>query len=115
MKHGKKYREAMEKVDVTKVYGIEEGVKLVKEMAFAKFDETVEVSVNLNIKKSQSVRDTFVLPHQFAAEKRFLSLPKATRPKKLKKPVPLMSVPKNWSRKSRAAGWISISVSPLPI
>jgi len=68
MKHGKKYREAFEKVDVDKVYGIQEGVDLVKAMSFVKFDETVEVSVNLNIKKSQSIRDTFVLPHQFAAE-----------------------------------------------
>ncbi|MDF1566636.1 MAG: 50S ribosomal protein L1 [Spirochaetaceae bacterium] len=81
MKHGKKYREAMEKVDVTKVYGIEEGVKLVKDMAFAKFDETVEVSVNLNMKKSQSVRDTFVLPHQFAAEKKVLVFAKGDKAK----------------------------------
>lgn len=79
MKHGKKYREALEKVDTAKVYGIQEGVDLVKTLSFAKFDETVEVSVNLNIKKSQSVRDTFVLPHQFAAEKKVLVFAKGDK------------------------------------
>ncbi|RKX72880.1 MAG: 50S ribosomal protein L1 [Spirochaetes bacterium] len=81
MKHGKKYREAFGKVDVDKVYGIQEGVDLVKTMSFAKFDETVEVAVNLNIKKSQSIRDTFVLPHQFAAEKRVLVFAKGDKAK----------------------------------
>ncbi len=81
MKHGKKYREAFEKVDVDKIYGIQEGVDLVKAMSFVKFDETVEVSVNLNIKKSQSIRDTFVLPHQFAAEKRVLVFAKGEKAK----------------------------------
>ena len=81
MKHGKKYREAMEKVDVEKVYAIQEGVDLMKSLAYAKFDETVEVSVNLNIKKSQSIRDTFVLPHQFAAEKKVLVFAKGEKAK----------------------------------
>ena len=81
MKHGKKYREALEKVDAAKMYGIQEGVDLVKSLSFAKFDETVEVSVNLNIKKSQSVRDTFVLPHQFAAEKKVLVFAKGDKAK----------------------------------
>lgn len=81
MKHGKKYREALGKVDVEKVYEIQEGVSLVKDMSFAKFDETVEVSINLNIKKSQSVRDTFVLPYQFAGEKRVLVFAKGDKAK----------------------------------
>jgi len=81
MKHGKKYREAAEKVDVTKAYDLEEGIALLKSAAFAKFDETVEVSVNLNIKKSQSIRDTFVLPHQFAEEKKVLVFAKGDKAK----------------------------------
>ena len=59
-------------MDPVNVYPIQEGVDLIKSVAFAKFDETVEMSVNLNIKKSHSVRDTVVLPHQFAAEKKVL-------------------------------------------
>ncbi|PIE05132.1 MAG: 50S ribosomal protein L1 [Spirochaetales bacterium] len=79
MKHGKKYRQALEKVDIEKVYGVQEGVELIKSLAFAKFDETVEVSVNLNIKKSHSIRDTFVLPHQFAGEKKVLVFAKGEK------------------------------------
>jgi large subunit ribosomal protein L1 len=81
MKRSKKYREAVVKVDVDKVYAVQEGLDLVKSMAFAKFDETVEVSVNLNVKKNHSIRDTFVLPHQFAAEKRVLVFAKGEKAK----------------------------------
>lgn len=81
MKRGKKYREASMKVDADKVYAIQEGLDLVKSLAFAKFDETVEVSVNLNVKKNHSIRDTFVLPNQFAAEKRVLVFAKGEKAK----------------------------------
>jgi large subunit ribosomal protein L1 len=72
MKHGKKYREALEKIDKLEQYPVDEGVDLVKQVAFAKFDESIEVSVRLNLKKSQTVRDTLVLPHQFSADKKIL-------------------------------------------
>jgi len=72
MKHGKKYLEAVTKYDKQEVFTAKKAAELVKELAFAKFDETVEVSINLNLKKSQSVRDTVVLPHQFSAQKRIL-------------------------------------------
>lgn len=81
MKRGKKYKEASLKVDADKVYPLQEGLDLVKTLAFAKFDETVEVSVNLNVKKNHSIRDTFVLPHQFAAEKRVLVFAKGEKAK----------------------------------
>lgn len=72
MKHGKKYRDAAKKVDAEKLYEIEEACRLLQEIKTAKFDETVEVHVRLNLKKSQTVRDTVVLPHQFRGEKRVL-------------------------------------------
>lgn len=72
MKHGKKYRDAVKKYDSTKAYEIEEACKLLQEIKTAKFDETVEVHVRLNLKKSQTVRDTVVLPFQFRGEKRVL-------------------------------------------
>ena len=72
MKHGKKYREVVKKVDTEKSYEIPEACVLLKELKVAKFDETVELHVRLNLKKSQSVRDTVVLPHQFRAEKKVL-------------------------------------------
>ncbi len=72
MKHGKKYNEAAKKVDREREYEVAEACALVKDMHFAKFDETVEVHVRLNLKKSQSVRDTVVLPNQFRGEKKIL-------------------------------------------
>ncbi|GHU14459.1 50S ribosomal protein L1 [Spirochaetia bacterium] len=72
MKHGKKYREALKKYEVANSYELKAAVDLVKSMAYAKFDETVELSVKVNLKKSQSVRDTVVLPNQFRGEKKIL-------------------------------------------
>ena len=72
MKHGKKYNESVKKYDPANTYELTEALKLVKSMAYAKFDETVDLSVKLNLKKSQSVRDTVVLPNQFRGEKKVL-------------------------------------------
>jgi len=72
MKHGKKYKEKAKKYNPANTYDLTEALTLVKLMAYAKFDETVDLSVKLNLKKSQTVRDTVVLPHQFRGEKKVL-------------------------------------------
>jgi large subunit ribosomal protein L1 len=72
MRHGKKYKEAVKKYNPDNVYDLKEAVDIVKSIAYAKFDETVELSVKVNLKKSQSVRDTVVLPNQFRGEKKIL-------------------------------------------
>jgi len=72
MKHGKKYRESVKKYDPASSFELKEALTLVKTMAYAKFDETVDLSVKVNLKKSQSVRDTVVLPNQFRGEKKVL-------------------------------------------
>ena len=81
MKHGKNYRNALKKYDSTKSYELVKACELVKELKFAKFDETVEVHVSLKLGKSQSVRDTVVLPHQFREEKKVLVFCKDERAK----------------------------------
>jgi large subunit ribosomal protein L1 len=81
MKHGKKYNEAVKKYDHDKEYEAAEACTLVKELHFAKFDETVEVHVRLNLKKSQTVRDTVVLPNQFRGEKKILVFCKGEKEK----------------------------------
>lgn len=66
MKRGKKYLAALEKVEQNRKYTLEEGVSKVKEIAFAKFDETVELTMWLGVdprKADQLVRGTIVLPH----------------------------------------------------
>src|SRR6185295_15572989 len=65
-KHGKKYNAAAEKIEVGRKYNLDEAVAKVKEIAFAKFDETVELTMWLGVdprKADQLVRGTIVLPH----------------------------------------------------
>ncbi|MDR2729974.1 MAG: 50S ribosomal protein L1 [Treponema sp.] len=72
MKRGKKYKESAKKYNSENTYELTDALGLVKSMAFAKFDETVDISVKLNLKKNHSVRDTVVLPNQFRGEKKVL-------------------------------------------
>jgi len=65
-KRGKKYLAALEKIDRNHLYDPDEALNLVKEIAPANFDETVEVSVRLGIDPrhaDQQVRGAVVLPH----------------------------------------------------
>jgi len=74
-KHGKKFRSALEKVEFGRKYTLEEGVAKVKEIAFAKFDETVELTMWLGVdprKADQLVRGTVVLPHGLGRSKTVL-------------------------------------------
>ena len=79
MARGKKYKEALARVDRQKRYETDEAIKLLKDLSFAKFDETIELSMNLNLKKSSTVRDTLVLPNQFSDEKKILVFAKGEK------------------------------------
>ncbi|PIE97842.1 MAG: 50S ribosomal protein L1 [Treponema sp.] len=72
MKRGKKYKEALAKYSSDERYNLDKAVSVVKDIKFAKFDETVEVHVRVKLGKGQTLRDTVVLPHQFKNEKRVL-------------------------------------------
>ena len=81
-KHGKRYRSLAEKVDSNKVYTAEEATALVKELATAKFDETVEVHIRLGIdakKSDQNVRSTVALPHGTGKTVRVLAFAKGEK------------------------------------
>lgn len=74
-KHGKKYRAALEKIEAGRKYDLDTGVAKVKEIASAKFDETVELTVWLGVdprKADQLVRGTIVLPHGLGKSKTVL-------------------------------------------
>jgi len=65
-KKGKKYTEALSKVDKTKAYEVSEAVELVKSISFEKFDASVELALNLNLnprKAEQNLRGALVLPN----------------------------------------------------
>src|SRR5712671_5105072 len=73
-KHGKKYRAAAEKVE-TRSYQLDEAFALLKQIAYAKFNETVELSLLLGVDPKhadQMVRGTTVLPHGTGQSKRVL-------------------------------------------
>ena len=81
-RHGKKYRKALEGVDRTKRYGLEEAVALVKSLSYAKYDEAVEMSVRLGIdakKTDQLVRGSVVLPHGLGKQVRVLVFAKGDK------------------------------------
>jgi large subunit ribosomal protein L1 len=74
-KHGKKYEAALAKVDEEKLYTIEEASSLLKEVAFANFDETIELHARLGIdprQADQAVRTNVVLPHGSGKQVRVL-------------------------------------------
>jgi large subunit ribosomal protein L1 len=65
-KHGKRYRAAAESLVATRYYGVREALEIVKQVATAKFDETVDTAVRLNVDPrhaDQIVRGTVNLPH----------------------------------------------------
>ncbi|RLA93219.1 MAG: 50S ribosomal protein L1 [Deltaproteobacteria bacterium] len=84
---GKKYREALKKVDRSKQYELEEGLKLLTEIAFANFDETVEAATRLGVdprKADQMVRGTVQLPHGTGKNVRVLVFAKGEKEKEAK-------------------------------
>ncbi|MDA8078980.1 MAG: 50S ribosomal protein L1 [Nitrospiraceae bacterium] len=81
---GKKIDAAREKMDRAREYPIEDAIKLVKEMAHVKFDETVDLAFNLGVdprKSDQMVRGTVVLPHGTGKSVRVLVFAKGEKEK----------------------------------
>jgi large subunit ribosomal protein L1 len=84
MKRGKQYAAAVEKLDASKLYPLSEAVEALKAAAYAKFDESVEFVVRLNVdpkKADQQVRGTVVLPHGTGKTVRILVLTRGEKEK----------------------------------
>jgi large subunit ribosomal protein L1 len=80
-------RDLKTKVDKSKVYSIEEAIKLVKETSGVKFDASVEVHANLGIdpkKGEQQVRSTVVMPHGIGKTKKVAAFVSAEKEKEAK-------------------------------
>jgi large subunit ribosomal protein L1 len=81
---GKKYLEAKSKGDRNKRYDLEEGVKLLVEASYTKFDEGVDLAIRLGVdpkKPDQMVRGTAVLPHGTGKKVRVLVFAKGQKEK----------------------------------
>ena len=81
---GKKYRDALNKVDRNQRYLLEDSLRLAKETAHAKFDETVEMSIRLGVdprQADQNIRGTVTLPHGMGKTVRVLAFAKGDKEK----------------------------------
>ena len=78
----KRVRAFKEKVDPQKAYPLDEAVSILKEFATVKFNETVELAVNLGVdakKSDQQVRGSVVLPHGLGKKVRVLAFAKGDK------------------------------------
>lgn len=79
---GKSYRKVFEKIDRTQRYQLEDSLKLVKETARAKFDETVDLAIRLGVdprQADQNIRGTVALPHGMGKTVRVLAFAKGEK------------------------------------
>ncbi|MEW6570853.1 MAG: 50S ribosomal protein L1 [Nitrospirota bacterium] len=79
---GKKHDAVKEKIEKGKEYQLEEAIRILKESSFAKFDETIDLSINLGIdprKSDQMVRGTVVLPYGTGKKVRVLVFAKGEK------------------------------------
>ena len=81
-KRGKNYQDSEKLIDKNKLYDVPEALALVKQVAKAKFDETVELAVRLGVDPrhaDQQVRGTVVLPHGTGRSVKVLVLAKGDK------------------------------------
>ncbi|BCB95720.1 50S ribosomal protein L1 [Dissulfurispira thermophila] len=84
---GKKLENIKAKIDLTKEYPVEEAISLLKDNRVAKFDETVDMAINLGVdakKSDQMVRGTVVLPYGTGKTVRVLVFAKGEKEKEAK-------------------------------
>ena len=83
-RHGKKYSDAAAKIEPGKRYSVDEAFKLIPEVAYAKFDEAVDVAFSLGVDPShaeQMLRGALVLPHGIGKTARIAVLAKGEKAK----------------------------------
>jgi large subunit ribosomal protein L1 len=83
-KNGKKYREAIKKIDRDRKYSLNDGLTQLKEACYANFDETIEMAVRLGVdprKADQMVRGSVALPHGTGKTVRVLVFAKGEKEK----------------------------------
>ena len=87
MKRSKRYHSSIDQIETNRSYTLEEGVDLIKKMTAAKFDESIDLAIRLNVdpkKADQMVRGTVSLPHGTGKEVKVLVLCKEPKDKEAK-------------------------------
>ena len=86
-KRGKKYQDALKKVDSKKEYAVKDAVQLVKDIAYANFDSTIEVAFNLNVdtkQADQQLRGAMVLPNGTGKDQKVIVFAKGPKAQEAK-------------------------------
>jgi len=112
MKRGKKYAEAAKNLEAGKTYTLGDAVKLMRSMAHAKFDETVEAALRLGVdpkKADQMVRGTTVLPHGTGKSIKVLVLTKGEKTKEAEEAGADMIGAEDYIEKIQG-GWTDVDV-----
>lgn len=110
MKRSRSYKEHSEKIERGKAYTLDDAVKLLRESARAKFDESVEATVRLGVdprKADQMVRGTTVLPHGTGKKIRVLVLAKGEKAKEAEEAGADMVGAEDYIEKIQG-GWIDV-------
>ncbi len=113
-KRSKRYEAGKEKVDRFKTYSIQDAVKLVKEIATAKFDETVELHISTSIdprKAEQQIRNTISLPHGTGKVIRVLVFAKGDAAEKAKEAGADYVGAEDYAEKIMNEGWTEFDVA----
>lgn len=88
MAHSKRYKQSLANIDRTMEYPLEEAVNMLKDQQAAKFDESVELSINLGIDPKhadQQIRGTASLPHGVGKDVKVLAIAKGDKQKEAEK------------------------------
>lgn len=113
MKRGKRYREAIAKIDREKLYEAADALTLLKELPPAKFDETVEVSIRLAVdprRADQQVRGAVVLPNGTGKDVRVLVFAKGEKAKEAEEAGAYMVGAEDIAEKIQG-GWVDFDVA----
>ena len=108
----KRYRKAVERVDPAKAYSVHDAVSLLKTLAPAKFDETVDIAIHLGIdpkKSDQLVRGAVSLPKGLGKAITIAVFAEGAAPTRRRPPAPISWAPRISPRKSSTAGRASTS------
>ena len=116
-KRGKRYTDAKAKLSTGDKLPPQDAIQVVKDLSFAKFDETVEVAARLGVDPRQAdqvVRGTVVLPHGTGKETRVLVIAQGERKRKPRTPAPISQGARSWRTRSTTDGSSSTPSSPPP-